>query len=476
MKRKYFTNLFSSVCAVFFLAFSCSLSAKEKQAIHTEDYARHAVGVLIGTFYDYSKEEAATILHEIAEQDSMPYAMNALGLAYLKGTGVQRNPQEAMHWLEEAGKCGIAEAYHNIGAAYKRGIYGVRQDLTKAYEAFYKGALLGSKVCSYDAGFMLYKGLGCQQSYTKAIELFEAAAQKGHGGAMYMLGLCHRNGYGTEQNEEKGIELLNKAADYGYRDAMEELARPYPENCLYNTQTYGNDSILLPLSMPQTDISINDISLFNGDYDGWLIVYDWSGKFILKEIPVKMSVHRNNNEVSGILFLEDYDIPFYADILDDGTLKFNDSYANLKERYTKKGKVKYKLNYAKLDIWKDEVKGELSLYSLKEREPEKPMYLQLHRSDSPNRTLSGYNSISVSPNPFTSEIKAAIELANASDVNVRIFDKYGIPVFQQNMGLMGKGKQDITLTPDLKNGFYILNITAGKKILRTIIIKGRSRR
>ena len=142
---------------------------------------------------------------------------------------------------------------------------------------------------------------------------------------------------------------------------MEELARPYPENCLYNTQTYGNDSILLPLSMPQTDISINDISLFNGDYDGWLIVYDWSGKFILKEIPVKMSVHRNNNEVSGILFLEDYDIPFYADILDDGTLKFNDSYANLKERYTKKGKVKYKLNYAKLDIWKDEVKGELSL-------------------------------------------------------------------------------------------------------------------
>lgn len=67
MKRKYFTNLFSSVCAVFFLAFSCSLSAKEKQAIHTEDYARHAVGVLIGTFYDYSKEEAATILHEIAE-------------------------------------------------------------------------------------------------------------------------------------------------------------------------------------------------------------------------------------------------------------------------------------------------------------------------------------------------------------------------------------------------------------------------
>ena len=65
----------------------CVLPVRAGQPHHTEDYVRHAVGVLKGVFFDYSQEEAIKILHEVAEQDSMPYAMNALGLAYLKGSG-----------------------------------------------------------------------------------------------------------------------------------------------------------------------------------------------------------------------------------------------------------------------------------------------------------------------------------------------------------------------------------------------------
>ena len=149
----------------------CVLPVRAGQPHHTEDYVRHAVGVLKGVFFDYSQEEAIKILHEVAEQDSMPYAMNALGLAYLKGTGVKKNMREALHWLEEAGKHGIADAYHDVGAVYKEGRSGISQDFVKAYDAFLQGARLGSKKCSYDAGYMLYKGLGCEQSYEKAIEL-----------------------------------------------------------------------------------------------------------------------------------------------------------------------------------------------------------------------------------------------------------------------------------------------------------------
>lgn len=467
MRTKYFTNSFPFVCITISLMLFYVLPTKGNQICHTEDYVRHAVGVLKGIFSDYNKERAVYILHEAAEQDSMPYAMNALGLVYLEGVGVKKNAPEALYWLEEAGKHGIVDAYHNIGAVYKEGRSGIKQDFAKAYDAFSRGAALGSKACNYDAGFMLYKGLGCEQSYAEAIKLFEVAANKGHSGALYMLGLCYRNGYGTSQDERKAIEILSKAAEYGFSAAIEELERQYPENYLHIS---GYDNIGIPLCMPEINNELNDTTLFDGDYEGYLVVYDWSGEFILKEMPVKMFVSRNGDEASGNISIAEYDIPFAANILDDCTLKFKDCFVSLKERYTRKGKVKYKLNYAKLDIWEDEIKGELSLYSLNHREPEKPMYIQLRRSNSSKQTNSKFNRISVTPNPFISVINADIELEGACNVATRIFDKYGMLVFQQDMGFLEKGKQRISLSPNLKAGYYVLNITADKQILRTIII------
>lgn len=387
MKTKNFTNPLPHACITILLMFCCVVPVNAQRAHYTEDHARHAAGVLQGVFFDYSKEKAVTILHETAEQDSVPYAMNALGQMYLKGKGVKKNMKEALHWLEEAGKHGFMDAYHDIGAVYKDGRSGVKQDFPRAYEAFLEGARLGSRKCCYDTGFMLYKGLGCEQSYTKAMELFEIAAKMGHSGAMYMLGLCYRNGYGTEQNEEKGIELLNKAARRGFKAARIELARRKPENYLHKTQAETINSGCSPLSMSEINDSHNDTTIFNGKYEGQLVVYDWSGKYILQEKPVKVSVNRNSNEVTGSISIGHNDIPFYADITDDGMLKFRDSYANLKERYTRKGKVRYRLNYTKLGICKDAIIGELSVYSLNHREPEKPMHIQLHRSDRLNRKM-----------------------------------------------------------------------------------------
>ena len=385
MEIKHYETTLPCVCMTILLMFFYILPMNAQQVHHTEDYARHAAGVLKGTYHDLGKEEALTILRETAELDSLPYAMNALGLAYLKGEGVKKDVKEGLHWLEEAGNHGIVDAYHEIGAVYKNGRYGIKQDFAKAYDAFIEGARLGSRKCTYDAGYMRYKGLGCEQSYTKAMELFEVAAKMGHSGSMYMLGLCHRNGYGTEQDEEKGMELIKKAAGRGFKPAKEELARRKPENHLHKTRGSANDSDCSFLSMPETNNSLNDTAIFNGKYEGKLVVCDWSEKYILQEKPIKMSVIRNDNQVTGSISVGHKVIPFHADITDNGVLKFRDTYAELKERYTRKGKVRYKLNYAKLDICKDGIIGELSVYSLNHKEPEKPMYVQIHRSDNLSR-------------------------------------------------------------------------------------------
>ena len=290
-----------------------------------------------------------------------------------------------------------------------------------------------------------------------------------------MLGLCYRNGYGTEQDEEKGLEILKKAADLGYNAAIEELTRPNPENCLHDIFVSNNGYGDIPMSMPEVNAVINDTTLLRGNYEGFIVMYDWSGKFILGEKPVVLSLARKGKEAFGIIALGNDTIPFNADIQTNGSLKFKKSYVNLNERYTYTGKVKYSLSCAKLDIWNDKIRGELSLYNIKEREPERPMFMELYRKDAFNTNQSDiaerYRHITVTPNPFAEKFDALFELSQSSPAVVRVFDKFGKIVWQKDLCLMEEGKHRETFSPNLIPGYYVLNIAAGQQTLRTIIVK-----
>lgn len=461
-----------SICALMMLL--CTAGSYAQKAGVANDDVIHAVGVLKGIYEDYPEEKAISILQNAAENDTVAYAMNVLGLLYTEGIGTPKDATKAIYWLGRAGERGFCDAYHNIGMIYKQGKCGEKQDFVAAYNAFAKGAEAGSDVCRYDAGFMLYKGLGCRQDYGKAMELFRKASDNGHIYATYMLGLCYRNGYGTEQDETRGMELLKRSASLGYSAAIEEVARVNPENCL--TDIFVSDSVFadVPDRMPEIRMNVNDTTLLKGCYTGYVVMYDWSGQHVLGEKPVVMSVDRTGKEMSGLILLGTDSIPFKADITKDGTLKFKKSYVSLNERYTFDGKVKYKLDYANLDIWDDKIRGSLALYSLSQLEPERPMYMELYRGRGQNVNKdkeNAYGYIAVTPNPFGSQFDAIFEITESADATARIFDKFGMMIWQQNLGKLEAGKHRMPLCPDIKTGFHVLNISAGKQVLRTIIVK-----
>ena len=438
------------------------------------DEVMHAVGVLKGIYQDYTKEKAVSILLNAAENDTVAYAMNALGLAYMEGIGTEQNAEKAISWLKKAGENGYCDAYHNLGVIYKLGKCGEKQNFTAAYNAFIKGAEAGSDACRYGAGFMLYKGLGCAQDYGKAMELFQTASDNGNVYATYMLGLCHRNGYGTAQDEEQGMELLNQAATLGYSAAIEEMSRKNPENYLSGIIVSDSAFTDIPASMPEIKADVNDTTLLRGKYSGCVVMYDWSGRHVLGEKPVCMSVSRTGEEISGYLLLGTDSVPFKADITAEGSLKFKKSYVSLKERYTFNGKVQYRLDSADLDIWNDRIRGRLSLYSLSQREPERPMFMELYRgaygkTDNDNACADGY--IAIAPNPFDSQFDAIFELRENATATARVFDKFGVLIWQQSLGTFEAGKHKVTLSPDIRPGYHVLNISAGKQVLRTIIVK-----
>lgn len=451
------------------------LHATEKISL---EEIKHAIRILKNIDTDQSKDWAIDLLNKAANKDTIAYAMNILGLAYMAGAGVEKDHAQAVAWLEKAGTHGYSEAYHNLGMIYKNGTKGVRQDFAKAYDAFVRGAEDGAVVCKYDAGFMLYKGLGCKQNYAEAAELFsDAASETEHTPSLYMLGLCYRNGYGVQQDTARASFYLNRAATLSFGPAMEELSRNYPEN--YLNEMSESDGIYtgLPTQMPEISIETNDTSLIYGTHTGFIVMYDWSGKFILGEKPVTMSILRDGTgKATGTMVLGNDTVKFKADITTDGKLLFSKGRVKLNERYNMGQKINYRMDNAVLDIWKDKIRGRLNLYSLKLKEPERPMYIELSRL-SPQKDNNGLNiderftRIFATPNPFGLEFKASFELQEQCNAQVRIFDQAGRMVYTKNLGSMDMGKHDVIIAPQIKDGTYVLNIKAGKQTLRTIIVK-----
>ena len=462
------TNLRSVICILLLCAF-CSVSMADNKT----DSIKHAVRILKGMDKDRSLSWAVSILRSAADNDSIAYAMNSLGMAYMAGIGVEQDSIQCVYWLEKAAANGFKEAFHNLGRMYKNSYCGVKQDFVKSYQYFEKGAEKNSVLCMYDMGFMLYKGLGCGQDYQHAAELFQKASNRDYSPALYMLGLCYRNGYGVEADTARANFCLKRSAALGYRYAIEELCRPHPENYMHedyiDNATYGN----VPENMPDISPEVNDTSLLAGEYQGFVVMYDWSGSYVLGEKPVMMTMGRDKDGISGITVFGNDTVPFRATMSKEGKLKFSEGDISLCERYYTSGKVRYRMDYAMFDIWQDNIKGELRLYSLWLNEPERPMYLELHRKGSDMQPAKDrYSRITISPNPFSSTFTANFELpATAADAKVKIFDKYGALVYSRSLGNLQAGKHSLPISPDILQGTYVLNITAGKQVLRTIIVK-----
>lgn len=181
--------------------------------------------------------------------------------------------------------------------------------------------------------------------------------------------------------------------------------------------------------------------------------------------------------VSGLLMLAADSVPFRATVSADGRLSFSDGGVELNERYTVGSKVPYRMDSAELDVWQDRIAGRLSLYSLKLMEPERPMYIELQKRPTPalpareGDDADRYTRVVASPNPFSSQFDVSFELPEPCDAKLRLYDVYGKLAYTQNLGRIEEGRHTETIMPNVLDGTYVLNVTVGSRVLRTIIVK-----
>ena len=321
---------------------------------------------------------ALRTLRQAVEEDKSASAMEALGLAYIGGIGVECDTAKAVALLEEAGRLGVKDAYHALGMIYKYGEGGLRQDFRRAYGYFCTGAERGSVRCIYAKGFMLYKGLGCRQDYQQAALTFLPAANSRDENSWYMLALCSRNGYGLEKDSAAAAFCLKRAARMGSRDARDELARPHEETYMHAVYADSAEYSFIPDSLPAVKPTVGGAALAEGHYSGFVVTYDWSGKYILGEQPLAMTVSSVGGELSGELSIDSVDTAYRGSLF-GGRLVFASGGVTLPERYERGGKMDYRLDSMVLDVGDGKVTGRLNLYSTKLKEPGRPMYFELRR-------------------------------------------------------------------------------------------------
>jgi TPR repeat protein len=313
--------------------------------------------------------------------------MNMLGKLYSKGIGTSINESQAVQWLRNAAQNGITEGWYNIGLMYKE--KSPVPEFEKAYKYFDTAAQHGYEQATYALAYMLYKGLGCQQDYTMAASLFKQGAFPERSNSMYFYGLCWRNGYGVPSNQDSATYWLQKAAQKGYKMAINELANSEGENSNAQARRISanlkNDFLAKSSSLNKFQkIETNTMSkVVTGDYEGYMVRYDWSGQNAINSAKLKLKLSYKDGKVSG-QWIESDSISASLDAsINSSSLVFSNMKYTRKDHYNPNKGASYLFKDANLQ-WSYNndtlyLIGNIQMVSAKTNEPEKPLFISLKR-------------------------------------------------------------------------------------------------
>lgn len=131
---------------------------------------------------DTPESPTLTALRADAERGDVK-AQNIMADAYFHGTGVQKNPQEALRWLRKAADLGDGRAFSLLGTMYYQGI-GVPKDSNEAVRWWTKGAEKYDTDAQSQLAYAYLLGDAVPRNFTMAYMWFNIAASNGDANAV----------------------------------------------------------------------------------------------------------------------------------------------------------------------------------------------------------------------------------------------------------------------------------------------------
>lgn len=430
----------------------------------------------------YNPEKGFLSCKKAAEEEGIPKAMNMLAILYSDGVGTEQNQELALSWFLKAAEAGYAKAWFNVGTMHREGL-GTPQDFKKAFEYYSKGAALKATTSVFGKGYMLYKGLGCQQDYKQAFELFKESSQYGSLGSMYLLGICYRNGYGTAKDLVAAKQWLTKAANYGYKPAENEMMEAEPEFADYKQTltSYSKKKETHPEAKNHFEPvkhQVNNPETLDGSYTGYLVTYDWSGQHIIAKEPLTVDLKsQSDGTFSGTWTENDKEsVDLHGKITDTQVLFDNTAYAKI-DHYSAKKPTTFLFKDARLQTinYQDTqyLAGNLQLWSVRQNEPEKPMYISLVKNKQNTSVASLKNDqLVIYPNPFNDSFSFNLSLKEKSTVDIILYSMAGTALYTEKL-VLPTGNHTHTIAVNVADGSYVLKVNYSNKSESTIVIKSK---
>lgn len=141
-------------------------------------------------------------------------AERSLGVMYLQGNGVSRDPNQAFTWFKKAADGGNRDAAYQLALMYEAG-RGVPRDATQATAWYRKAALLGDVDAEVKSGMAYENGTGVDASMDQGIFWYRKAAEQGSAWAQNRLGWLYGMGKGVTRDDSQAMRYFRQAADQG---------------------------------------------------------------------------------------------------------------------------------------------------------------------------------------------------------------------------------------------------------------------
>ena len=255
----------------------------------------------LGMHREVDEQKAYQIYSDLA-LDKSPEALMELGNMYLRGEGTEQDFTAALKCLQEAVDLGYAPAFCRLALMYQKGAGDIRQDFSKAFELYDRAAKEGDPAGCYGAGYLTYKGFGVKQNYAQALAYFQKGADKNDAKCEYMLG-CHAlMGYENNQDVEKGKKYMERAMAHGHRWVEDVIKYNMVDSLQRNYKLNPNrwpDVKTGRITQVKPALANNATSgQLNGTWRGKVYTYDWSGKKIVNEEDVKLTVTVSDNRLT----------------------------------------------------------------------------------------------------------------------------------------------------------------------------------
>ena len=141
---------------------------------------------------------------------------------YDAGRGVSRDASQATSWYRKAASLGDVDAQVKVGMAYENGS-GVDADMEQGLLWYHKAAEGGSAWAQNRLGWLYGMGKGVTRDDAQAMRYFRQAADQGDPQAEYNVGFMYANGRGVPRDDAQAVTWFRKAAAQGYGDALKAL-------------------------------------------------------------------------------------------------------------------------------------------------------------------------------------------------------------------------------------------------------------